>query len=209
MKQIDIIKSSSTPPQRIKNGYGSVPSYKTLATNACFLEPRNGEQIIVVHDEVQTIRKGMMIRIKPEYVNTDALQNHYLFGVYRHACHVVLHIEDGIGCLKARRNGTWVDMITPSTKHFFQEVRIVPIQKHDGTEASNPVVPTDEAVTVLAPIPAHRIPTVQLRLDTFDRMMGHAIDFMGESLSRSQNRADDLFEIASKLTDKALAKYAK
>jgi len=48
-----------------------------------------------------------------------------------------------------------------------------------------------------------------MRLDTFDRMMGHAIDFMGDSLPRSSSRVDELFDIASQLTDKALAKYAK
>lgn len=60
-------------------------------------------------------------------------------------------------------------------------------------------------------IPDSQLPTVELRLETFDRMMGHTIEFMGHSLDSlpTSKATETLFDIASELTDKALAKYAK
>lgn len=219
MQQLDIIRNEGSVPKRIKNAYGNVPSYKTLPKNACFLVEREGEETIVVGD-VTDIRKGMLLRLKPELVNTDALMNHYLWGVYRHACHLVLHVENGIGCLKSRNGSSWVDIITPATRHFFEEVKIRRIQENTGLEPSHKTldeVLAEEPKPVEKGTPVHsrivspsQMPTVELRLETFDRMMGHAIEFIGDNLNSSPTTqaVDTLFQVASDLTDRALNKYA-
>ena len=60
-------------------------------------------------------------------------------------------------------------------------------------------------------IPDNRMKTVELRLETFDRMVGHVVDFMGDDLCNmpTKKATETLFNVASELADKALAKYAK
>ncbi|MEG1728204.1 MAG: hypothetical protein RR280_01490 [Bacteroidaceae bacterium] len=78
--------------------------------------------------------------------------------------------------------------------------------RNGGNNHQKPKTPVHSQI-----IPAGHMPTVELRLETFDRMMGHTVEFLGGSLNSmpTTKATETLFDIASELTDKALAKYAK
>ncbi|MEG1728773.1 MAG: hypothetical protein RR280_04440 [Bacteroidaceae bacterium] len=59
----------------------------------------------------------------------------------------------------------------------------------------------------LDPLTVAQARASSLRLETYDRMMGHAIEYLGGQLAGDNDCLEKLHKAASEMTDRALKKY--